>query len=251
MTHVLQTAAVSIGNVESVMLVNIDISTNITLSTLLIRAIYRTCVIWTSTSLTCGLVVRASECGIWRSEARSLIGTQNFFFVPRSWQDEKTSFSNIYKLSGIYLHICLIKTVLMLVNDWFDNFVPCSGFIIFWEMTFFYGIMYSSSSPSSFSVCNCVIRFIASKYCNNLNVQILKSSIDIVLDFQIAAFRSSSVAYFIFFFFYYYFIVFSDCNFVSIHIQLYYIWLCVKIGRLPGDSNSRLSVKAERTRSLF
>ena len=38
---------------------------------------------------------RASERGIQRSEVRFLMGTQNFFFVPRSWQDEKTSFSNL------------------------------------------------------------------------------------------------------------------------------------------------------------
>ena len=30
------------------------------------------------------------------SEVRFLMGTQNFFFVPRSWQDEKTSFSEVF-----------------------------------------------------------------------------------------------------------------------------------------------------------
>ena len=35
-----------------------------------------------------GSVVRASECGMRRSEVRFLMGTQNFFFVPRSWQEE-------------------------------------------------------------------------------------------------------------------------------------------------------------------
>ena len=32
---------------------------------------------------------RALERGIRRSEVRFLMGTQNFFFVPRSWQYEK------------------------------------------------------------------------------------------------------------------------------------------------------------------
>ena len=32
---------------------------------------------------------------IWRSEVRFLMGTQNYFFAPRSWQDEKTYFSII------------------------------------------------------------------------------------------------------------------------------------------------------------
>ena len=32
---------------------------------------------------------RASERGIWRSEVRFLMGTQNFLFVSRSWHDEK------------------------------------------------------------------------------------------------------------------------------------------------------------------
>ena len=36
----------------------------------------------------CSSSGRASERGIRRSEGRLLIGTQNFFFVPRSWQDE-------------------------------------------------------------------------------------------------------------------------------------------------------------------
>ena len=36
---------------------------------------------------------RASEHGIRRSEIRFLMGTRNVFFVPRSWQDEITTFS--------------------------------------------------------------------------------------------------------------------------------------------------------------
>ena len=36
----------------------------------------------------CQLSGRASERGIRRSEVWFLMGTQNFFFVPRSWQDE-------------------------------------------------------------------------------------------------------------------------------------------------------------------
>ena len=32
---------------------------------------------------------RALDRGIWRSEVGFLMGTQNFFFVPRLWQDEK------------------------------------------------------------------------------------------------------------------------------------------------------------------
>ena len=57
--------------------------TNITLSTLLILAVRRTRVIWTSseTSLTMEslwLSGRASESGIRRSEVRFVIGTQNF-----------------------------------------------------------------------------------------------------------------------------------------------------------------------------
>ena len=39
---------------------------------------------------------RASERGIRRSEVRFFMRTQNFLSVPRSWQDEKTSFSTNY-----------------------------------------------------------------------------------------------------------------------------------------------------------
>ena len=37
----------------------------------------------------CGSVIRASKRGIRRCEVRFLMETQNFFFVPRSWQGGK------------------------------------------------------------------------------------------------------------------------------------------------------------------
>ena len=42
---------------------------------------------------------KASERGIWRSEVWFLMRTQHFFFVPRSWQDLKTSL-----ISGLYFN---------------------------------------------------------------------------------------------------------------------------------------------------
>ena len=56
-----------------------------------------------------GSVVRASERGIRRSEARFLMGTDNFFFVPRSWQDEKNIFLYFFRLSSSKLTISLIS----------------------------------------------------------------------------------------------------------------------------------------------
>ena len=41
----------------------------------------------------CDSVVTASERKIWRPEVQFLMGTLNFFFVPRSWRDEIKSFS--------------------------------------------------------------------------------------------------------------------------------------------------------------
>ena len=41
----------------------------------------------------CDSVVTASEREIRRPEVQFLMGTLNFFFVPRSWRDEKKSFS--------------------------------------------------------------------------------------------------------------------------------------------------------------
>ena len=35
------------------------------------------------------LIGKASEQGIWRSEVQFLVGTQNSFFVPHSWKDQK------------------------------------------------------------------------------------------------------------------------------------------------------------------
>ena len=63
------------------------------LSTLLILAVYRTRVVYELRELpiveSLWLSGRASQHGIRRSEFRFLMGTQNFFFVPRLWQDEK------------------------------------------------------------------------------------------------------------------------------------------------------------------
>ena len=99
-------------------------STNITPSTLLILAVFRTRVRWTSqlTSLTVAslwLSGRASERGIRWFEVRFLMGTQNVFLVPRSWQDQITIFislpsskltisliSNIYYLRSKNLERC-------------------------------------------------------------------------------------------------------------------------------------------------
>ena len=70
------------------------------------------------------LEYRSAECGMRRSEVRFLMGTQNFFFVPRSWQDE-----NIFLcLSGIYtLHFRIRRSevrFLMGTQNFF--FVPRS-----------------------------------------------------------------------------------------------------------------------------
>ena len=72
------------------------LSTNITLSTFLILAVCWTRVIWTLLKVeSLWLSGRASERGIWRSEVRFLMGTQNFFFVQRLWQGEKHLSLNI------------------------------------------------------------------------------------------------------------------------------------------------------------
>ena len=52
------------------------------------------CQVWTLQSIwltieSLWLSGRACKCGIWRSEVQFLLGTQNFFFVQGSWQDEE------------------------------------------------------------------------------------------------------------------------------------------------------------------
>ena len=59
---------------------------------------------------------RASERGILGSEIRFLMRTQNFFLVPRSWQDEKTS------VSIIILFTHLLKNVIKPILS--STFVP-------------------------------------------------------------------------------------------------------------------------------
>ena len=128
MTRILHTAR--INNVESVMFVD----RNNSLQTLRFRHCwseqYAGCVSYKlrnrprSPWSLCGSVVRASECGMRRSEVRFLMRTQDFFFVPRSWQDE-----NIFLcLSGIYtLHFRIRRSevrFLMGTQNFF--FVPRS-----------------------------------------------------------------------------------------------------------------------------
>ena len=44
---------------------------------------------------------QSSGAQIQRSEVRFLMGTQNFFFVPRSWQDENTSFLILHRAQNL------------------------------------------------------------------------------------------------------------------------------------------------------
>ena len=77
----------------------IFLSTNTTLSTLLIPAVCRTRVIWTSTSLTVvslRLSGRASERRIRRSEVRFLMGTQNLSLFHARDKTKKTLSSNYH-----------------------------------------------------------------------------------------------------------------------------------------------------------
>ena len=57
---------------------------------------------------------RASECGILRSEVWFLMGTQNFFFVPSSWQDKKHLSLFLYRAQNLLS--LLFCYVLLLVN---------------------------------------------------------------------------------------------------------------------------------------
>ena len=82
-----------------------------------------------------GSVVRASERGIQRSEVRFLMATQNFFFVPRSWQDGQKNiflcfFTELktYHLSYLYLHniFCL---AIHLLRGFFDSANSSSTYV--------------------------------------------------------------------------------------------------------------------------
>ena len=73
------------------------------LSPLLILAVYRTRVKRISLTVESSwLSGKASERGIRRSEVRSLMGTQNFLFVPRTWQDEKHFSLFLYRAQNLY-----------------------------------------------------------------------------------------------------------------------------------------------------
>ena len=64
------------------------------------------------------------------SEVRFLMGTRNFFFVPRSWQDEKPSFSEVFivyeYLSETREETIVIGSFLPFYNNliiFFENFL--------------------------------------------------------------------------------------------------------------------------------
>ena len=90
--------------------------TNMTLSTLPILTVCRTGIMNFVIDLGHWRICsgRASECGNRRSDVRFLIGTQNFFFVPRSWQDEKHLSLFLYRAQN--LPSLLFYYVLLLVN---------------------------------------------------------------------------------------------------------------------------------------
>ena len=68
------------------------------------------CHIWTLLTIeSLRLCGRASEHGIRRSEVHLLMGTRNVFFVPRSWQDEITTFSNSLPGSELTIFLILFK----------------------------------------------------------------------------------------------------------------------------------------------
>ena len=58
---------------------------------------------------------RASECGIRRSEVRFQKGTQNFFFVPRSRQDEKHLSQNFLSLLIIIIIIIIMIIIIIII----------------------------------------------------------------------------------------------------------------------------------------
>ena len=90
--------------------------TNMTLSTLPILTVCRTGIMNFVIDLGHWRICsgRASECGNRRSDVRFLIGTQNFIFVPRSWQDEKHLSLFLYRAQN--LPSLLFYYVLLLVN---------------------------------------------------------------------------------------------------------------------------------------
>ena len=60
---------------------------------------------------------RASERRILRSEVRFQKGTQNFFFVPRSRQDEKHLSQNLLSLLIIIMIIIIIIIIMTLLDN--------------------------------------------------------------------------------------------------------------------------------------
>ena len=70
----------------------------------------------------CCSVARVSERGIQGSEVRFLIGTQNFFCVPRSWQEEKTPFAinySVIQLSEHPFHLTIVGKIFINVSKLF------------------------------------------------------------------------------------------------------------------------------------
>ena len=59
-------------------------------------------------------------------EVRLFTGTQNFFFVPRSWQDEKTSLSMSVSLNQLPVILATLATEIRNLPS--ICFLRCEGF---------------------------------------------------------------------------------------------------------------------------
>ena len=98
---------------------------------------------------------RASERENRRSEVSFLMGTQNFFFVPRSWQDEKTPSSIFLPCSKLTIFLILsrsylwwkVRTSVVLQHRTFESYLEVSDRIFLRELWFFSSLQTCCPSP--------------------------------------------------------------------------------------------------------
>ena len=69
--------------------------------------------------LWCSTTELELECGIWRSEVQFLMRTQNFFFVQRSWQDEKHISLFLHGAQNLPSLLFFLQAEWYLPFDWF------------------------------------------------------------------------------------------------------------------------------------
>ena len=109
--HALSSFSISLLSLELTIFFILFTNTTLSISLILGRVSYMNFLMGLARHRAPWLSGRASERGIRRSEVRFLVGTQNFFFVLRSWQDEKHLSQFLYRAQNLLSFLFFLQGI--------------------------------------------------------------------------------------------------------------------------------------------